>query len=33
MSGYTRGATDEASHSRWPNILLLDRPHFEAILA
>jgi hypothetical protein len=32
MSGYTRGATDEASHSKWPNILLLDRSHFEAML-
>lgn len=32
MSGYTTGAIDEASHSRWPNILLLDRSHFEAML-
>jgi len=32
MSGYTKAAIDEANHNKWPNILLLDRPHFEAML-
>jgi hypothetical protein len=32
MSGYTRPVLDAAEHNKWPDILLLDRAHFEAML-
>ncbi|NUR31328.1 MAG: hypothetical protein HOV83_36715 [Catenulispora sp.] len=33
MSGYTAPVLDQAAHSKWPRILLLDRAHVEAILS
>jgi Restriction endonuclease len=32
ISGYTKPVLQAASHNKWPEILLLDRTHFEAIL-
>jgi hypothetical protein len=32
MSGYTRPVRESAEHNKWPDILLLDNLHFEAML-
>ena len=33
MSGYTKAAPDAAANNKWPDVLLLDRGHFEAMLS
>ena len=33
ISGYTRPALEAAEHNKWPNILMLDNRHFEAMLS
>ena len=33
MSGYTKAALDAAANNKWPDVLLLDRGHFEAMLS
>jgi hypothetical protein len=32
ISGYTKAVLEAAGHNKWPEILLLDRAHFEAML-